>query len=150
MGVSADFVLNYGHKSRFNLLRSVVFELFVMLMGGGLVGWALLWSHLWTIIILCFPDLSQTWYWDYCCCPRKGTMICWLFTVLAAGCGVWWLWSWSVISGLVLTGQYPCQAAGGGPVCTGDWQFWHWCTIFLTRTRTLSHHLLLDTMLNRI
>ena len=42
MGVSADFVLNYGHKSRFNLLRSVVFELFVMLMGGGLVGWALL------------------------------------------------------------------------------------------------------------
>ena len=36
MGVSADFVLNYGHKSRFNLLRSVVFELFVMLMGGGL------------------------------------------------------------------------------------------------------------------
>ena len=35
MGVSADFVLNYAHKSRFNLLRSVVFELFVLLMGGG-------------------------------------------------------------------------------------------------------------------
>ena len=60
--ISADFVLNYGHKSRFNLLRSVVFELFVMLMGGGgLVGWALLWNY---------------------------DLLCWLFP-LAAGCGVW-------------------------------------------------------------
>ena len=59
--ISADFVLNYGHKSRFNLLRSVVFELFVMLMGGGgLVGWALLWNY---------------------------DLLCWLFP-LAAGCGV--------------------------------------------------------------
>ena len=87
--ISADFVLNYGHKSRFNLLRSVVFELFVMLMGGGGLGSTL---ELWSVML-----------------------------VVSAGCRLWsvmwWLWFWSVISGLVLTGQYPCQA-GRGPVCT--------------------------------